>query len=103
MCKDLANKKLELESLRHSDLPTEELYLKLRSIKGIGHYSAGNLLKLIGRYDYLGIDSWVRSKFSALHRNGRKVSDTAIEKHYHRYGKWRGLVCWMEVTSDWHQ
>ncbi len=103
LCRNLSNKKIDIESLRHSNLPTEELYWKLRSIKGIGHYAAGNLLKLLGRYDYLGIDSWVRKKFSALHKNGRKVSDTTIEKHYERYGKWRGLMCWMEATADWHE
>ena len=103
LCKDIVNKEIELESLRHSDLPTEDLYWKLRSIKGIGHYAAGNLLKLLGRYDYLGIDSWVRKRFSEIHKHGRSVSDATIEKHYDRYGKWRGLICLMEVTSDWHE
>ncbi|MFA5834567.1 MAG: hypothetical protein WDA22_13900 [Bacteroidota bacterium] len=103
LCRNLSNKKIELESLRHSDLPTEELYWKLRSIKGIGHYAAGNILKLLGRYEHLGIDSWVRKRFSEIHKKGRKVSDAAIEKHYDRYGKWRGLICLMEVTSDWHE
>ena len=102
LCKNISSGKIELESLRTSKLPTEELYQKLRTIKGIGHYAAGNLLKLLGRYDYLGIDSWVRTQFFATHKKGRKVSDSTIEKHYQKYGKWRGLVCWMEATADWH-
>ncbi len=101
-CRKISAHTVEIESLRASDRPTIELYEKLRSIKGIGHYAAGNLLKLLGRYDYLGIDSWVRKRFSEIHKNGRKISDAAIEKHYEKYGAWRGLVCWMEVTSDWH-
>jgi 3-methyladenine DNA glycosylase/8-oxoguanine DNA glycosylase len=101
-CRDITNKKIDVESFRNSGLPTEELYWKLRSIKGIGHYAAGNILKLIGRYDYLGIDSWVRKRFSEIHKHGKKVTDAAIEKHYERYGSWRGLICLMEVTSDWH-
>ena len=103
LCKSITNKKIELESLRHSALSSEELYWKLRSIKGVGHYAAGNLLKLLGRYDFLGIDSWVRKRFSVLHGKGRRISDAAIEKYYDRYGTWRGLVCLMEVTSDWHE
>ncbi len=104
LCRNIANNRLEIESLRHSDLPTDEVYKKLRSIKGIGHYAAGNLLKLIGRYDHLGIDSWVRTRFAELHRKNRPVTDDSIiEKHYDQYGEWRGLVCVMEVTSDWHQ
>lgn len=102
LCRRMVQKKIDLESLRNSDLPTEELYWTLRSVKGIGHYAAGNVLKLLGRYDYLGIDSWVRKRFSELHHRGRKVSDKTIEKYYEPYGAWRGLVCWMEVTSDWH-
>ncbi len=102
LCKKISAGKLEIESLRNSNATTQELYEFLRSIKGIGHYAAGNLLKLLGRYDYLGIDSWVRKRFSEIHCNGRKVSDEKIEKHYLRYGKWQGLVCWMEVTKDWH-
>lgn len=102
LCKELANGTIELEPLKHSSLPTEELYWKLRSLKGIGHYAAGNILKLLGRYDYLGIDSWVRTRFAELHRKGRAADDKAIEKHYDQYGAWRGLVCLMEVTSDWH-
>ncbi len=102
LCRDISDKKIDVESFRHSDLPSEELYWQLRSIKGIGHYAAGNILKLLGRYDYLGIDSWVRTRFSEIHKKGRKVSDASIEEHYHRYGAWRGLICLMEVTSDWH-
>ncbi len=102
LCKDISNKKIDVESYRHSNLPTDELYWQLRSIKGIGHYAAGNILKLIGRYDYLGIDSWVRTRFSEIHKKGKKVSDAFIEEHYNRYGSWRGLICLMEVTSDWH-
>ena len=93
---------LSVESLRTDSLKTEELYTFLRSIKGVGHYAAGNLLKLLGHYDYLGIDSWIRSRFSEIHKNGRSVSDSVIEKHYAKYGKWKGLVCWMEMTKDWH-
>ena len=103
LSKRIASGKLSVEHLRSESMTTEELYTFLRSIKGIGHYAAGNLLKLLGHYDYLGIDSWIRSQFSEIYKNGRRVSDTAIEKHYERYGKWRGLVCWMEMTKHWHE
>jgi hypothetical protein len=72
------------------------------SVKGIGEYAAGNIMKLLGRYDYLGLDSWVRKKFSELHRGGRKTSDTSIERHYKQFGKWKGLFFWLEMTKDWY-
>lgn len=98
----VASGTLSVEHLRTAQMTTDELYVFLRSIKGVGHYAAGNLLKLLGHYDYLSIDSWIRAQFSEIHKNGRKVSDTTIEKYYAHYGTWRGLVCWMEMTKEWH-
>jgi N-glycosylase/DNA lyase len=94
--------RLDIESWRDSTLATDELFKQLREVKGIGPYAAGNILKLLGRYDYLGLDSWVRAKYYELHRRGRKVKDAAIEKHYAPYGKWRGLFFWLEMTKYWH-
>jgi 3-methyladenine DNA glycosylase/8-oxoguanine DNA glycosylase len=97
-----AKGELNLESWRKSTLPTKELFEEVRSIKGIGPYAAGNILKLLGRYDYLGIDSWCRKKFFEIHRNGRIVKDKVIERHYEPFGKWKGLFFWMDVTRHWY-
>ncbi len=99
---DVASGRLEVENWRYSGLPTEILFKNLISIKGIGEYSAAGILKLLGRYDYLGLDSWVRSKYYELYHQGRKVSDTTIERNYRQYGKWRGLFFWMEMTKEWY-
>ena len=94
---------LEIESWRESALPTEELYKLVHSVKGVGPYAAGNILKLLGRYDYLAIDSWCRKRFSELHKNGRKTSDRVIEKFYQPFGKWKGLFFWLDMTKDWYE
>ncbi len=98
----VASGKLDIESWRHSTIPTEQLFKLMREVKGIGPYAAGNLLKLVGRYDYLGLDSWVRQQYFKLHKQGRRVKDSTIEKHYAKYGEWRGLFFWLEMTKDWH-
>jgi 3-methyladenine DNA glycosylase/8-oxoguanine DNA glycosylase len=98
----VASGRLDVESWRTSPLPTEDLFREVRSVKGIGEYAAGNLLKLFGRYDYLGLDSWVRGKYFELHRRGRRVSDKTIERHYARLGRWRGLFFWLEMTREWY-
>ena len=102
LAENVAAGKLDLEAWRSSTLPTEDLFKEVKAIKGIGEYAAGNILKLLGRYDYLGLDSWVRSKFYELHAKGRKVKDSTIERHYASFGKWRGLFFWMEMTHDWY-
>ncbi|MEX2116833.1 MAG: Fe-S cluster assembly protein HesB [Bacteroidota bacterium] len=97
----VASGKLDVESWRGSMLPTEELFKEVCSIKGIGEYAAGNLLRLLGRYDYLALDSWVRAKYAELYHGGRKVSDRTIERTYQKHGSWRGLIFWFEMTKDW--
>ncbi len=98
----VAGGKLTVEEWRTSDAPTEELFKQVRSVKGVGEYAAGNILKLLGRYDYLGLDSWGRGKFYELFKKGRKVKDSTIEKYYAPFGKWRGLFLWMDMTKDWY-
>jgi len=97
----VASGNLDVESWRHSSLPTPELFAEVRRIKGIGPYAAGNLLRLLGRYDYLALDSWVRAQFSQIHCNGRRVSDRTIERRYRKFGKWKGLFFWFEMTKHW--
>ena len=97
----VARGKLDLEAWRSSTLPTDELFEQVKSVKGMGDYAAGNILKLLGRYDYLGLDSWVRGRFYELHAKGRRVRDTVIEKHYASLGQWKGLFFWLEMTRHW--
>jgi N-glycosylase/DNA lyase len=101
--REVAEGRRNIESLRTSSLSTEELFDELRTILGVGPYAAGNLLKLLGRYDYLGLDSWVRGQYSSLRAGGRKVSDRTIERAYRGCGPWRGLVFWLEMTRNWHE
>ena len=103
LAENVSSGRLDLESWRSSSVPTEELFKIAKSVKGMGDYAAGNILKLIGRYDYLGLDSWVRSKFYDLHTKGRKVKDSTIEKHYAPFGKFRGLFFWLEMTRHWYK
>jgi 3-methyladenine DNA glycosylase/8-oxoguanine DNA glycosylase len=99
----VADGTLDIESWRSSPASTEELFETVKSVKGMGDYAAGNILKLLGRYDYLGLDSWVRSKFYELHARGRKVKDSTIDRHYKPYGTYRGLYFWLEMTRDWYK
>lgn len=81
--------------------PVEEIRREILSIKGAGRYVADNVLKLLGRYDGLGIDSWCRRTFARIHRRGRTVTDRGIERFYAPFGRWRGLALWCDLTRDW--
>jgi len=98
----VASGKINIEGLRSSDKPTDELYRNLISLKGVGPYAAEGLLRLIGRYEHLALDSWTRKKYYELYHNGRQVTDKTIMKRYTKYGKWAGLVFWLEMTRYWY-
>ncbi len=97
----VANGELDPESWLTSDLPTPELKKEMKKVKGVGDYAAENLLKLVGRYDGLALDSWLRSQFYKNHNNEKKCPDKKIEKHYKKFGEWRGLVIWCDMTEKW--
>ncbi len=97
----VASGNLNVEQWLHSPLATAELIREMRGVKGVGPYAAENLLKLLGRYDGLALDSWTRAKFFTVRNNGRKASDKKIARYYSRFNEWRGLVLWCDVTRDW--
>jgi len=97
----VASGKLDVEQWLQSPLSTMELIKEMRGVKGVGPYAAENLLKLLGRYDGLALDSWTRAKFFAVRNNGRKATDKKIARYYSRFNEWRGLVLWCDVTRDW--
>jgi len=83
------------------DLPTKELKKEMKQIKGVGDYAAENLLKLVGHYDGLALDSWLRAQFYKKHNDGQICTDKDIENFYEKFGSWRGLAVWCDVTERW--
>ncbi|MEX0822295.1 MAG: hypothetical protein WD021_09140, partial [Rhodothermales bacterium] len=56
----IAEGDIDVEAWERSDLPSEDLFRELRSLSGFGPYAAGSTLKLLGRFDYLALDSVAR-------------------------------------------
>jgi len=97
----VASGELNVEAWLSSDLPTRDLLKQMKGVKGVGDYAAENLLKLLGRYDGLALDSWTRARFFELRNKGRKANDMKIARYYARFNEWRGLALWCDVTRDW--
>jgi len=97
----VASGELDVEAWLTAEVSTAELVKQIKGVKGAGDYAAENLLKLLGRYDGLALDSWTRAKFFKVRNNGRKANDKKIERYYSRFKEWRGLALWCDVTRDW--
>ena len=97
----VASGALDVEAWHTSPLSTADLTKEMRGVKGVGPYAAENVLKLLGRYDGLALDSWTRAKFFSVRNNGRKTTDKKIARYYLRFKEWRGLALWCDMTRDW--
>jgi 3-methyladenine DNA glycosylase/8-oxoguanine DNA glycosylase len=97
----VASGELKVENWLTSEASLAELTKEMKSVKGVGNYAAENVLKLIGRYDGLALDSWTRAKFAQARNNGRAANDKKILRFYARFNSWRGLVLWCDLTREW--
>ena len=91
----------DVEGWTSSELATPDLMREMKKVKGVGTYAAENMLRLVGRYDGLALDSWVRAKFARMRNGGREASDKKIARYYRRFGSWSGLALWCDMTRDW--
>jgi len=97
----VASLEIAVESWLTSEASLSDLIKEMKTVKGVGNYAAENLLKLIGRYDGLALDSWTRAQFAKMRNQGRSASDTKISRFYSRFNSWRGLALWCDMTRDW--
>ena len=98
LARDVAAGTLDLESLKAADIPTAELRQQLLAIKGVGDYAAANLLMILGRYDFIPVDSWAFKMVSHEWYGGESVGRAQVEDAFERWGEWRGLAYW---CWDW--
>jgi len=95
--------RLDLSGWERRERPAGEIREAILGEHGFGPYAAEGLLRVLGRYEYLALDSWVRKKYRQLYPGPRKATDGSIARRYARFGEWKGLALWLELTRDWHE
>lgn len=101
LARKIVEGELDVEAWKDSALDSASLKQEVMKIKGVGDFAADNILKLLGRYDFLGLDSWLRKRFSQIHGKGETTPDEEIEEFYAPFGRWKGLVLWFDMTKDY--
>ncbi len=94
--------KADLAEIENWQSTEESLFRRLLGIKGIGPYAAGSLMKLLGHYQRTAPDSWSRKKFMQFRGHTSMPGDAEISVYYEPFGKWAGLVFWLEMTKTWY-
>jgi 3-methyladenine DNA glycosylase/8-oxoguanine DNA glycosylase len=100
LARSVAGGALDLEALKTMDVPTDELRRQLLDIKGVGNYAAANLLLLLGRYDYIPIDSWALRMVSNEWHDGQRIDPAQVEERFAHWGQWKGLAYWFWAWSE---
>lgn len=85
------------ESLRNPTLSYEDIYEKVRALQGFGAYSASYVLKLLGRFERISMDTVMRRYFKEI-TGQENATDDDINAYYERFGECKGLVAWWEVS-----
>lgn len=98
LARAVASGELDLEAFKTTDLPTAQLRKHLLAIKGVGDYAAAHLLMILGRYDYLPVDSWALKMVAHEWHGGQPVGRAEVEAAFERWGDWKGLAYWF---WDW--
>src|SRR5690606_14972913 len=97
---DIAEGRLDPEQWRDPALSGQQVYEAILSLKGFGPYAAGAMMRLVGHFDELGLDSVCRAAYRRLWKDGAAATDREIAAHYAPFGRWRGLAVWMDVMRE---
>jgi 3-methyladenine DNA glycosylase/8-oxoguanine DNA glycosylase len=96
----VASGQFDLESLKTGDLPTLELRKELLTINGVGPYAAANLLMILGRHDFIPIDSYALAVVSREWYAGKPVTAKEIEKRFEKWREFKGIAFWFWDWTD---
>ncbi len=103
LARRVASGRLDLSAWEDRSRPAAEVRESILAEHGFGPYAAEGLLRILGRHDFLAIDSWVRKQYRRLHPGPARSVDRAIWRRYARFGGFRGLAMWLELTRHWHE
>jgi 3-methyladenine DNA glycosylase/8-oxoguanine DNA glycosylase len=98
LAQKVASGKLDMDAFKNLEIPTPELRKQLLSIKGVGDYAAANLLVLLGRFDFIPVDSWAFKMVSHEWYGGEPIGRSEVEAGFEDWGDWKGLAFWF---WDW--
>jgi 3-methyladenine DNA glycosylase/8-oxoguanine DNA glycosylase len=100
LARDVADGRLDLGELESFDGPSDELYQRLKHIRGIGDYGAANLCMLLGRYDRLAVDSEMLRLFRQRHPE-RAWTPADLRAYYECWRPFQFLAYWFDLWQDY--
>lgn len=103
IAKLVASGQLDVESWKTDTRSYAQLRKEILALPGAGPYVAENLLRYLGKYEGLGVDSWVRGQLQKMWNTKKQPDDKTILKKYKHFDQYKGLMLWCDVTRGWHE
>lgn len=98
LARGVAAGKYDLESLKDATRPTDEVRQELLALPGIGPYAAATMLMILGRYEYLGVDTEALSAVSRGFFGGKRIGEKEVQQTFAGWGKFKAIAYWF---WDW--
>jgi 3-methyladenine DNA glycosylase/8-oxoguanine DNA glycosylase len=97
LARRIAGGEIDPESWRSADMASSDMFKEIHALKGFGPYAAAAVMRLLGRHDYLAIDTSVRDVFRVQIAGGTPVTDREVIQYYDQFGRWKGLAAWADL------
>lgn len=88
----------DLDALADPNRATDELRKELLALPGIGPYAAATMLMILGRHEYLGVDTEALSAVSRGFHGGKRIGEKEVQAAFARWDKFKALAYWF---WDW--
>ena len=99
---EMANDPSPIHALQDQSMDTGEIRKRLLAIKGIGSYAAASLLMLLGRYEYIPVDTVFRQLMSDKYFKEGEFELAEALALYDDWGEWKYLAYWFDLLDFYH-
>ena len=93
---NICNGVYDLEELTNPEMPTEDVVHKLKEIRGVGPYALSIILMLLGRYDFLPVDSEFKKHVKNKYFAGELPPKSQLQQLYKEWGEFKFLAYWFD-------
>jgi 3-methyladenine DNA glycosylase/8-oxoguanine DNA glycosylase len=94
LAREVAAGRIDVQALCDRTIPTVELRRRLLALPGIGPYASAALLALLGRHDFIPIDTEAVAAVSQHFYGGAPVGAKEINAVFDAWGEHKALAYW---------
>ncbi|XP_041020590.1 uncharacterized protein LOC121262259 [Juglans microcarpa x Juglans regia] len=105
LAKHVESGKLDLQKFEKesNSVSSQEVFVKLKRIKGFGPFACANLMMCMGFYEMVPMDSETRRHLQQVHGKEKENVKESIKDLYNKYAPFQSLAYWFELVEDYEK